>query len=192
MASPFVSRSQAGEIIKIGLADPLTGPGAWKERIGRLRICHRADKRQGRHSRPQSGVGGGGLEQRRCEHCRAEGAQADRWRQGRFSARQRQFGAHARNGAGVERKEDSSRRSGRACRRHHRIVLPLECLPRLQSDADIGLRCRARHHQKLWQELVLHHAGLRVRTHARSRHNEGRRCVGGIARRRGPDAARHD
>ena len=155
----------------IGLDNPLTGtyaaPGK-NELIGCQMALDEINAKGGILGRPvelvvedstsgDAGTGG------------AEGAQADRRRQGRFSARQRQLGARARHGAGLERKGHSAYRARRPHRRGHRRELPLERVPRLQHDADGGERRRHRAGQGLRQEILLHHARLRLRPHAGER-----------------------
>ena len=100
IASPFVVTSWAADNVKIGLDNPLTGTFAARrqERVDRLPARGRADQRQGRHSRPQGRSAGRGFDQRRRRHRGAESQQADRARQGRLPARQRQLGAGAGDG----------------------------------------------------------------------------------------------
>ncbi len=95
VASPFVITARAEDVVKIGLDNPLTGTYAAdrQERDDRLPACGRTDQRQGRHPRPQGRAAGRGLDQRRRRHRGAEGAQADRPRQGQLPARQRELGA---------------------------------------------------------------------------------------------------
>ena len=108
---------------------------ARQERADRLRAGDRADQRQGRHSRPQGRAARRGLHQRRYRHRGAEGAQADRSRQGRLPARQRELGDGDRAGRGLKSGRDPAHRHRRPHRCGHRHGLPLERLPRLQYDA---------------------------------------------------------
>ena len=138
-AAPF-RRSPRGPptTIKFGLDDPLTGTYAElgkNEQIG-CQLAISRDQRQGRHSRPPGPAAGRGFDQRRYRHRGAEGAQADRARQGRFPARQRQFGDGARARRGLEPAQDIAHRHRRPYRRGHRHRLPLERVPRVQHDAD--------------------------------------------------------
>ena len=143
-ASPFVIRARAADAVKHRprqSADRhLRRPR--QERADRLPDGARRDQRQGRHPRPSGRARGRGFDQRRRRHGGAEGAQADRRRQGRFPARQRQLGARARHGAGLERKGHPAHRARRPHRRDHRRELPLERVPRLQHHADGGERRR--------------------------------------------------
>ena len=134
----------------------------------------RRDQRQGRHPRPSGRADRRGLDQRRRRDRGAEGAQADRPRQDRFSARQRELGAFARDGRGFQRGESPPHRARRPHRRRHRRELPLERVSRLQHDPDGGERGRRRADQGVRKEILLHHARLRVRPHAGSRTDQSR------------------
>ena len=191
-ASPFVIRARAADPVRIGLDNPLTGtyaaPGK-NELIGCQMALDEINAKGGILGRPvelvvedstsgDAGTGG------------AEGAQADRRRQGRFSARQRQLGARARHGAGLERKGHPAYRARRPHRRDHRRKLPLERVPGLQHHADGGERRRRRPGQGLRQEVLLHHARLRLWPHAGDRDGQGDRRAGRREGRRRSGSAR--
>ena len=104
VASPFVVKALADEPVKIGLDNPLTGTYA---AVGKNELigCQLAVDQLN----AKGGILGRKIEllvrrfhQRRRRHSGTEGAQADRARQCRFSGRQRQFGAGAGDGAGVQ------------------------------------------------------------------------------------------
>ena len=167
--------------------------GARQERADRLPAGGRADQRQGRHPRPPGRTAGRGFDQRRRRHRGAEGAQADRPRQGQLPARQRELGAGARDGAGRQREEASCTSCPAAIPMRSPARLPLERLPRLQHDADGGQCGRDAADRAIRQEVVLHHARLCLRPYAAGglrgkACNAARRHEG----RRRPDAARHD
>ena len=100
MASPFVMTAWSADNVKIGLDNPLTGTYAAlgkNELIG----CQLAVEQ----INAKGGILGRKVELlvedfdlRRRRHRRAEGAQADRPRQGRFPGRQHQLGAGRRDG----------------------------------------------------------------------------------------------
>ena len=64
IASPFVITARAADNVKIGLDNPLTGTFAavGKNELDRRPARGRADKRQGRHSRPQGRSTGRGFD----------------------------------------------------------------------------------------------------------------------------------
>ena len=134
-ASPFVIRARAADAVKIGLDNPLTGTYAGPTARTRLIGCQMAldeiNAKGGILGRPVELVVEDFVQRRR-RHRGAEGAQADRRRQGRLPARQRQLGARARHGAGLERKGRAAHLPRRPHRRGHRRELPLERVPRLQ------------------------------------------------------------
>ena len=142
---------------------------ARQERADRLPARDRADQRQRRHPRPQGRTAGRGLDQRRRRHRRAEGAQADRARQGRFLLGNVNSALAARDGAGQRTRRRCCTSSRRPHRRGHRHELPLERLPRLQHDAMEANAVAEPAHQEVRQEVVLHHARLRLRPHAAGR-----------------------
>ena len=175
VASPYVITARAADVVKYGFCNPLTGTYAAygkNETIG-CQLAIERNQRQGRHSRPAGANAGRGFHQRRRRHRGSEIAQADRGRQGRLSARQRELGARFGDGAGRRRKRHAAHRARRPHRRHHRQILPLERVPRLQHHADGGHRGGRRADQGLRQEVVLHHARLRLRPHAGGRHDQG-------------------
>ena len=119
VAGPFVikrARRRAGEDRARQSADRHLR-GARQERVDRLPARGRADQRQGRHPRAAGPAAGRGFDQRRRRHRGAEGAQADRPRQGRFPAGQRQLGARHGDGAGEQREGHPPRGARRPHRR---------------------------------------------------------------------------
>ena len=105
IAAPFVITARAADNVKIGLDDPLTGTYAElgkNEQIGCELAIEQINAKGGILGR-QVRAAGRGFDQRRYRHGGAEGAQADRARQGRFPARQRQFGDGDRDRPGLER-----------------------------------------------------------------------------------------
>src|SRR5260370_7337796 len=101
---------------------------ARQEPADRLPIGDRADQCQRRDPRPQGPVAGRGFDERRYRHCGPESPQADRARQCRFPARQRQLGDGDRARPSIERAEEIARRHRRPYRLGHRHRLPLERL----------------------------------------------------------------
>ena len=144
--SPFVRTARAAEAVKIGLDNPLTGPLAslGKNELIGCQMAIDAINAKGGNPWSSRSANRRGLDQRGCRDCGHEGAQADRRRQGRLPARQRQLGAFARHGAGVERKGHPSYRPRGAHRRGYWRWLPLERVPRLQHHADGGEHGRRR------------------------------------------------
>ena len=105
LASPFVMRARAADSVRIGLDNPLTGTYAAWARTSSSAASWRSNRSTPRAAFSAAGrTAGRGFDQRRRRHRGAEGAQADRARQGRLPARQRQLGAVAGHGAGVQRK----------------------------------------------------------------------------------------
>ena len=93
--------------------------------------------------------------------------------------------------AGEQREEGPARRPRRAHRRGHRGDLPLERVPGVQPDPDGSQRRDAGAHQERRQEVVLHHARLRLRPHAAAGPRDRRR-QGGLRQGGGrPHPARH-
>ena len=100
VASPFIVRALGEEPIKIGLNDPFTGTYAElgkHEQIGCQLAIDEINKKGGILGR-QVNLDLRGFHQRRHGHRGAEGAQADRPRQGQFPPRQRQLRDGARLG----------------------------------------------------------------------------------------------
>ncbi len=139
--------------------------GAGAKRGRRRQIRRRRNQQEGRHSRPPGPAPGRGFGQRR-RHRRAEDAQADRSRSGRRDPRRRQFRHRLRDVAGDHREESLPYRAGRPYRPDHRHQLQMERVPRLQHHVDGRQRGHARTGQEVRQEVVLHHARLRLRPHA--------------------------
>ncbi len=77
-------------------------------------------------------------------------------------------------------------------RRRDRQELPLERVPHVPQHVDGDARDRLRAAEALRQEVVLHHAGLRVRTFARDRLQGRARAQRRQRRRQRAHAARHD
>ena len=143
-ASPFVIRARAADMVKLGLDNPLTGtyavPGK-NEMIGCQMAIDEINAKGGILGR-QATLVVEDFDQWRRRPGGAEGAQAHRQRQGRLPARQRELGACARHGPGLERKGRAAHRARRPHRRDHRCELPLERVPGLQHDANGGERRR--------------------------------------------------
>ncbi len=93
-AAPFVISARAADEIKFGLDDPLTGTYAElgkNEQIGCQLAIEQINAKGGILGR-KAQLLVEDFDQRRYRYCGSEGAQADRARQSRFPARQRQLG----------------------------------------------------------------------------------------------------
>ena len=166
IASPFVITARAADAIKIGMVDPLTGVYAAvanNEVIGAKFAVEQINAKGGVLGRPlellvedsANDVGTGVQKTRKL-------IERD---QVQLHYRRRQFRHRPGHGAGHRRKEGAARRLRRPHRRHHRQGLQVERLSRLQHDAhgsQLGFRPSV--HQ-VRQEVALHHAGLRLRSH---------------------------
>ena len=120
-----------------------------------------------RHSRPRGRASGRGFRQRR-RHRRRQNQGADRSRPSRLHPRQRQLRGRAGHGAGHEREAQASHRHRRTHRRNHRIAMPLERVSHLQVGDHGSQRDRRHADREIRQEMVLPHAGLRLRLRAAS------------------------
>ena len=193
VASPFVVKALADEPVKIGLDNPLTGTYAalGKNELIGAQLAVDADQRQGRHSRPQGRASGRGLDQRRRRHRGAESPQADRPRQGRLPARQHQLGAGAGDGQVAIEKGvfhivpggHTDAVTGKQC---HWNVFRVCNTTRMETNSVAEAA-----DQDVRQEVVLPHAGLRLRPCPAARLRGGAQAVRRHRARRRLDAARH-
>ena len=194
VASPFVITARAADAVKIGLDNPLTGTYAalGKNELIGCQLARRADQRQGRHPRPPGRAAGRGLDQRRRRHRGAEGAQADRPRQGQLPARQRELGAGAGDGAG----RATRRASCTSCPGGHTdAVTGTNChwnvfrvCNTTQMEANAVAGALIKKYGKKWYYITPDYAFGHTLQRASRR---PRRKLGGTEGRRRPDAARH-
>ena len=193
VASPFVWRARAADSVKIGVDNTLTGTYAAlgkNEQVGIQLAVDQINAKGGilgRHvdlSVEDSTSGDAGTAVQKARKL-IDGDKVD------FLLGNVNSALVARDRPGFQREENPARGSRRAYGRGDGRLLPLERLPRLQHDADRGVRGRERPDQGLRQEILLHHAGLRLRTQLGSRHDQGLRRARRHPRGRRLDAARH-
>ena len=174
-ASPFVWRARAADSVKIGVDNPLTGPYAAlgkNELVGIQLAVEQINAKGGILGRnvelivEDSTSGDAGTAVQKARKL-IDGDKVD-FLLGNVNSALSLAMAQVSN-----EKRILHIVPGRPYGRGDRRLLPLERLPRLQHDADGGECGRERADQGLRQEILLHHAGLRLRTHAGSRHGQG-------------------
>ena len=136
--------------------------GAGAKRGRRRQICRGRDQQEGRHFGPPSRAPGRRFGQRR-RHRRAEDAQIDRSRPGLRHPRRCEFRHRLCHVAGDIREESVPHRARRSHRPDHRHQLQMERVPGLQHHDHGRVRGDAGAGEEIRQEVVLHHAGLRLR-----------------------------
>ena len=135
VASPFIIPARRRHI-RMGMVDPLTGvyaAPAGNEVMGAKLAVEQINAKGGILGRQVELLVEDSAQRRR--HRRAEGAQADRARQGQFHDRQREFGIAAAMAQVTTEKKVLHIVSGGHTDCDHRQGLQVERVPRLQHDA---------------------------------------------------------